>query len=390
MTQHEPSSAPRPTHDPAYGPPDGPAQDPTRRGISLPGFGAAIADPGPLGLAGFAATTLFLSSVNAGLLASTVEAGVFGLAIFYGGIAQLLAGLWEFTKGNTFGATAFCLLRRLLALVLVPGRRTASPPWPRRRRHPTTSTRPSARSCWSGRSSPPTCSSRRCAPRRPSRPSSSRLPPRSSSCPSAPTTRARTLDQGGRLHRPRHRGVGVLRLVRRRHELDVQEDRAAGDPACTGRAHTCGSTELDSGHERDTLQPGARRAPLPAAGRLRRQRERQGRRLRGGRRRPPRLLGPGSRPAVLGAEVGRRPGLVRGAVRQVVRRRQAQRRLQLRRSARRGRPRRPGRLSAGRANPPTTRAPSPTPSSRTRSAARPTRWSTSACRPATGSRSTCR
>jgi succinate-acetate transporter protein len=36
-----------------------------------------------------------------------VEAGVFGLAIFYGGIAQLLAGMWEFTKGNTFGATAF-------------------------------------------------------------------------------------------------------------------------------------------------------------------------------------------------------------------------------------------------------------------------------------------
>lgn len=73
-----------------------------------PGFGAHISDPGPLGLAGFAATTLFLSAVNSGMLAETVEAGVFGLAIFYGGIAQLLAGLWEFTKGNTFGSTAFC------------------------------------------------------------------------------------------------------------------------------------------------------------------------------------------------------------------------------------------------------------------------------------------
>jgi len=68
---------------------------------------AGIADPGPLGLAGFAATTFFLSAVNAGLLPKTVEGAVFGLAIFYGGIAQLLAGMWEFAKGNTFGALAF-------------------------------------------------------------------------------------------------------------------------------------------------------------------------------------------------------------------------------------------------------------------------------------------
>ncbi|WP_375475371.1 acetate uptake transporter [uncultured Jatrophihabitans sp.] len=74
---------------------------------SAPGFGASISDPGPLGLAAFAATTFFLSAVNADLLHGTVEAGVFGLAIFYGGIAQLLAGMWEFAKGNTFGATAF-------------------------------------------------------------------------------------------------------------------------------------------------------------------------------------------------------------------------------------------------------------------------------------------
>jgi succinate-acetate transporter protein len=66
-----------------------------------------LADPGPLGLAGFAATTFFLSAVNAGLLPKTVEGAVFGLAIFYGGIAQLLAGMWEFAKGNTFGALAF-------------------------------------------------------------------------------------------------------------------------------------------------------------------------------------------------------------------------------------------------------------------------------------------
>jgi uncharacterized protein len=68
---------------------------------------AGFADPGPLGLAAFAGTTFFLSTVNAGLLPKSVEAGVFGLAFFYGGLAQVLAGMWEFVKGNTFGALAF-------------------------------------------------------------------------------------------------------------------------------------------------------------------------------------------------------------------------------------------------------------------------------------------
>jgi len=70
-------------------------------------LGSGIADPGPLGLAAFAMTTFFLSAVNAKLLPATVEGVVFGLAFFYGGITQLLAGMWEFAKGNTFGATAF-------------------------------------------------------------------------------------------------------------------------------------------------------------------------------------------------------------------------------------------------------------------------------------------
>jgi len=69
---------------------------------------AAIADPAPLGLAAFALTTFVLSSANAGLLPKTAEGVVFGLALFYGGIVQVFAGLWEFAKGNTFGATAFC------------------------------------------------------------------------------------------------------------------------------------------------------------------------------------------------------------------------------------------------------------------------------------------
>jgi uncharacterized protein len=66
-----------------------------------------IADPGPLGLAGFAMTTFVLSVSNTNMLSSKYEATVFGLALFYGGGAQLLAGMWEFRKGNTFGALAF-------------------------------------------------------------------------------------------------------------------------------------------------------------------------------------------------------------------------------------------------------------------------------------------
>jgi uncharacterized protein len=69
--------------------------------------GAHIADPAALGLGAFALTTFVLSVVNAGLVPSTVEPVVFGLALAYGGIAQFAAGMWEFTKGNTFGATAF-------------------------------------------------------------------------------------------------------------------------------------------------------------------------------------------------------------------------------------------------------------------------------------------
>ena len=73
------------------------------------------ADPGPLGLAAFAGTTFMLSVVNAGLVG--VQHGapgggllpmVAGLALAYGGVAQLIAGLWEFRTGNTFGAVAFC------------------------------------------------------------------------------------------------------------------------------------------------------------------------------------------------------------------------------------------------------------------------------------------
>jgi uncharacterized protein len=69
---------------------------------------ATVADPAPLGLAGFAMTTLVLSFANANIIKEAGnEAFVLGLAAFYGGLAQLLAGMWEFRRGNTFGATAF-------------------------------------------------------------------------------------------------------------------------------------------------------------------------------------------------------------------------------------------------------------------------------------------
>ena len=66
-----------------------------------------IADPAPLGLGAFALTTFLLSLVNAGILPKDTEPVVLGVALAYGGVAQLLAGMWEFRKGNVFGATVF-------------------------------------------------------------------------------------------------------------------------------------------------------------------------------------------------------------------------------------------------------------------------------------------
>jgi len=62
------------------------------------------ADPAPLGLAAFALTTFMLSGHNATFIPDVLWVG---LALFYGGVAQLLAGMWEFRNRNVFGATAF-------------------------------------------------------------------------------------------------------------------------------------------------------------------------------------------------------------------------------------------------------------------------------------------
>jgi succinate-acetate transporter protein len=74
--------------------------------MGTPRWSTTVADPAALGLAGFAMTTFVLSLANAGFIEGAGSA-VLGLALFYGGIAQLLAGMWEFVKGNTFGAVAF-------------------------------------------------------------------------------------------------------------------------------------------------------------------------------------------------------------------------------------------------------------------------------------------
>jgi uncharacterized protein len=66
----------------------------------------SIADPAPLGLAAFAMTTLILSLANTKTWPAGVSSAL-SLALAYGGGAQILAGMWEFKRNNTFGATAF-------------------------------------------------------------------------------------------------------------------------------------------------------------------------------------------------------------------------------------------------------------------------------------------
>ncbi len=66
---------------------------------------SSLANPGPLGLLGFGMTTILLNMHNAGFF--PLSSVILSMGIFYGGIAQFIAGLIEYKKGNTFGATAF-------------------------------------------------------------------------------------------------------------------------------------------------------------------------------------------------------------------------------------------------------------------------------------------
>jgi succinate-acetate transporter protein len=91
-----------------------------------------VGDPAPLGLAGFAFTTLLLSLINSGILHATVTVGVMALALTFGGAAQLLAGMWAFRRGNTFAATAFTAYGAfwfsfyLLVVVFIPQMKDAT------------------------------------------------------------------------------------------------------------------------------------------------------------------------------------------------------------------------------------------------------------------------
>jgi len=64
-----------------------------------------LANPAPLGLMGFGMTTVLLNLHNAGFF--ELGAGILAMGIFYGGLAQVIAGIMEYKKGNTFGTTAF-------------------------------------------------------------------------------------------------------------------------------------------------------------------------------------------------------------------------------------------------------------------------------------------
>ncbi|CCE62059.1 hypothetical protein TPHA_0B03870 [Tetrapisispora phaffii CBS 4417] len=67
-----------------------------------------FANPAPLGLSAFALTTFVLSMFNARAQGITTPNVVVGLAMFYGGLVQLIAGIWEIALENTFGGTALC------------------------------------------------------------------------------------------------------------------------------------------------------------------------------------------------------------------------------------------------------------------------------------------
>lgn len=81
--------------EPSGGEPAGPAPAP------------GIGNPTPLGMGAFAMTTFVLSVFNAGLMDIELQTVVIPLALFYGGLAQVLAGMWALRVGNTFGGLAF-------------------------------------------------------------------------------------------------------------------------------------------------------------------------------------------------------------------------------------------------------------------------------------------
>ncbi|KAL3424041.1 GPR/FUN34 family protein (GPR1/FUN34/yaaH family protein) [Phlyctema vagabunda] len=83
-----------------------------------------IGNPSPLGLCAFALTTFILSAINMGVLGVETPAIVISSALAYGGLVQLLSGMWEMAIGNTFGATALSSYGGFwisIAIILTPG-----------------------------------------------------------------------------------------------------------------------------------------------------------------------------------------------------------------------------------------------------------------------------
>jgi succinate-acetate transporter protein len=100
----------------------------THRMVAASGAPAArpssIGNPGALGLFSFASTTFMLSLFNLQTRNIHTPNVVVGMAVFCGGLAQLLAGMWEFPRGNVFGATAFTSYGAFwmsYATILIPG-----------------------------------------------------------------------------------------------------------------------------------------------------------------------------------------------------------------------------------------------------------------------------
>jgi len=90
-----------------------------------------IANPAPLGLMGFGMTTVLLNLINAGIIPKAGIGMVMAVGIFYGGLAQIIAGLLEFKNGNTFGTVAFAsyglFWMSLVALLVFPVMGWAAP-----------------------------------------------------------------------------------------------------------------------------------------------------------------------------------------------------------------------------------------------------------------------
>jgi len=81
--------------------------EPAVQGLAAVAGGMAWGNSAPLGLAAFAVTTFMLSMINAKLMPAEITPVVFGVALMYGGVAQLIAGVIQFRTGNTFTGVLF-------------------------------------------------------------------------------------------------------------------------------------------------------------------------------------------------------------------------------------------------------------------------------------------